>query len=288
MNLENFKKYILDIPQVPYPPYHVGKYLEEYFIDFYFKNKNDFDLTGYNLLPVSWTNIYNNHNHLVRDLQKDLNELDYSVKYFTVSQHDDAPKEKLPPNTIKFSAGGNQPNCVPIPLICSPIPNIKNPIRDIFCSFIGSATHPVRLDMLHILVNKSEYVLKPKHWSPSIEDTRQDLFLDLTSRSTFSLCPRGYGTTSFRLYEAMQLGAIPVYIYTDEPYIPFSFDLNWNDFCVLIDSKSIYNIDNILKSISNEKINEMRSRINDVYYNNFTLESTCKRILKYLNYDKNK
>ena len=32
----------------------------------------------------------------------------------------------------------------------------------------------------------------------------------------------------------------------------------------------------------------MRSQINNVYYNNFTLESTCKRILQYLNYDKNK
>ena len=282
MNLNKFEKYVLDFPQVPYPTYHVGKYLEEYFIDFYFKNKNEFDSTGYTFIPVSWTNIYNNHNQLVNDLQKDLNQLDYSKNYFTVSQHDDAPKEKLPPNTIKFSAGGNQPNCVPIPLICSPIPNVKPVDKDIFCSFVGSATHPVRMEMLHHLVNKEEYILKPKHWSLSIQDKRKDLFLDITSRSIFSLCPRGYGATSFRLYEAMQLGAIPVYIYTDEPYTPFNDILNWNDVCVLIDSKDMNKIDYILKNISKQKRNEIILNIKNVYNELFTLEGMCLNILNHL------
>ena len=205
-------KFIIEIDQPAYPPYHTGKYLEQYFIDFYFKNKKEFDDTGYQFLPICWTDIYLYRNNLIPELQKLLNSLDKTKKYFTVSQHDDAPKENLPPNTIKFSAGGNQPNCVPIPLICSSIPNVKETQKDIFCSFVGSATHPIRMEMLRQLVNKQEYVLKPKHWSPSIEDKRKDLFLDVTARSTFSLCPRGYGATSFRLYEAMQLGAIPVYI----------------------------------------------------------------------------
>jgi hypothetical protein len=279
---DKFKPYILDFPQIPYPPYHFGKYLEEYFIEFYFKNKKDFDLTGYELIPISWTNIYNNHTHLLKNLQKDLNGLDFSKKYFTVSQHDDAPKESLPPNTIKFSAGGNRPNCVPIPLICSSIPNVKEVHKDIFCSFVGSATHPVRMDMLHHLVNKEGYVLKPKHWSPSIEDKRKDLFLDITSRSIFSLCPRGYGATSFRLYEAMQLGAIPVYIYTNEPYIPFSNIVNWNDICILVEKQDIKNIDNILKNISKEKQNEMRLVIKETYNKMFTLDGMCLNILNYL------
>jgi len=30
--------------------------------------------------------------------------------------------------------------------------------------------------------------------------------------SKFALCPRGYGKTSFRIQEALQYGAIPVYI----------------------------------------------------------------------------
>jgi len=277
-----FDKFIIEIDQPAYPPYHTGKYLEKYFIDFYFKNKKEFDDTGYQFLPICWTDIYLYRNNLIPELQTTLNSLDKNKKYFTVSQHDDAPKEQLPPNTVKFSAGGNQPNCVPIPLICSPIPNIKETNKDIFCSFVGSATHPVRMEMLRQLVNKEEYVLKPKHWSPSIEDKRKDLFLDITARSVFSLCPRGYGATSFRLYEAMQLGAIPVYIYTGEPYIPFSGIINWDDISVLIESKDIKNIDSIIKSVSKEKQNQMSLNIKNVYNKMFTLNGMCLNILKHL------
>ena len=275
-------KFIIEIDQPAYPPYHTGKYLEQYFIDFYVKNKKEFDNTGYEFLPICWTDIYLYKNNLIPELQKLLNSLDKTKKYFTVSQHDDAPKENLPPNTIKFSAGGNQPNCVPIPLICSSIPNIKKVKKDIFCSFVGSATHPIRMDMLRHLVNKPEYLLKPKHWSPSIEDKRKDLFLDVTSRSVFSLCPRGYGATSFRLYEAMQLGAIPVYIYTNEPYIPFSNIINWYDICVLIESKEIKDLDLILKSISEEKQKEMNSNMIYAYNKMFTLDGMCLNILNHL------
>jgi hypothetical protein len=279
---KKFEKFIIEINQPAYPPYHTGKYLEQYFIDFYFKNKKEFDDTAYKFLPICWTDIYLYRNDLIPELQNFLNDLDKNIKYFTVSQHDDAPKEKLPPNTIKFSAGGNQPNCVPIPLICSSIPNINQIDKDIFCSFVGSATHSVRIEMLHHLINKEDYVLKPKHWSPSIEDKRKDLFLDITSRSIFSLCPRGYGATSFRLYEAMQLSAIPVYIYTNEPYIPFSNIVDWNDICILIEKKDLKNIDNILKNISKEKQKQMTLNIKNVYNKTFTLDGMCLNILNYL------
>lgn len=277
-----FDEFIIEIEQPAYPPYHKGKYLEQYFIDFYIKNKKEFDNTGYHFLPICWTDMYLYKNNLSIKLQNTLNTLDQTKKYFTVSQHDDAPKEKLPPNTIKFSAGGNQPNCVPIPLICSPIPNTKQTEKNIFCSFVGSATHKIRMDMLHHLVDKNDYVLKPKHWSPSIEDKRKDLFLDITARSVFSLCPRGYGATSFRLYEAMQLGAIPVYIYTDEPYIPFTDKLNWNDICILLEYKDIANIDKILKQITKNKQQDMLSNIKYVYDKLFTLEGMCLNILEHL------
>jgi len=280
--IDIFEKFIIEVEQPAYPPYHTGKYLEQYFIDFYLKNKKEFDDTGYIFLPICWTDIYLYRQNLLPELQNTLNNLDKNKKYFTVSQHDDAPREALPPNTIKFSAGGNQPNCVPIPLVCSPIPNVKKVEKDIFCSFVGSATHPIRMEMLHHLVNKEGYVLKPKHWSPSIEDKRKDLFLDITSRSKFSLCPRGYGATSFRLYEAMQLGAVPIYIYDSEPYIPFSNEINWNDICILIKSNNLSNLDTILKGLSEENYLNKIKNIEKIYNLYFTLEGFCGNILSHL------
>lgn len=281
----------------PYPPYHEGYDLESYFINFYFKNKKQIDSTGWNFLPIKWTYIYNHRPDLAQNLQIDLDNLDPNQKYFTVSQHDDAPYHKLPPNTINFSAGGNQPNTIPIPLICSPIKGVRKTEKDIFCSFVGSVTqnmpgnaglsHQIRMKMLNVLVDKPEYVLKPKHWSAEIKEERKNLFLDLTLRSKFCLCPRGYGATSFRLYEAMQLDSIPVYIYYNKPFLPFKDCLNWENIAVLIDINKIDELDSILKSISSEKQLEMLEYTKNVYEDHFTLSGMSLNIVKILKNEKN-
>lgn len=291
--MDNFKDFIIEIDQSPYPPYHKGKYLEQYFIDFYFKNLEKFKKTEYNFLPVCWTDIYNYKPELLLKLDQQLSNLDASKKYFTVSQHDDAPYQNLPPNTLKFSAGGNQKNCIPIPLICSGLEYKPKNKKDIFCSFVGSITqnipntwaglsYNIRMNMLEILVNNPDYVLKPKIWSPEIKNERQDMFLDITSRSKFTLCPRGYGATSFRLYEAMQLESIPVYIYHETPHTPFSDEINWEDICILIEYKNISNIDKILKSITDDRYNYMLNKIKEIYPKYFTLDRMCVNIYNYI------
>lgn len=290
--LEQFKKYCIKADYPPYPPYHQGKYLEQYFLDFYLKNIEKFEKLDRQFIPVMWTDIYIKALNIIPDLQKDLNELDQSKKYFTVSQHDDAPAQKFPINTINFSAGGNMPFTTPIPLICSEIPNKPIVEKDIFCSFVGSVTdggtpwgniaNQIRTKMLEVLVEKEEYVLKPKTWSTEIKNEKQDLFLNTTARSKFTLCPRGYGATSFRLYESMQLGSVPVYIYFQRPFLPFIDDINWHDICVLVDFDDIEKLDDILKSISEEKYNFMLEKIKEIYPKYFTLQGMCDNILKTL------
>jgi hypothetical protein len=286
------KYYNSSLINPPYPPYHEGDDLESFFINHYFKNKEKIDSTGYIFLPIKWTYIYNQKPQLIHELQNDLEKLDKSKKYFTVSQHDDAPIQKLPPHTLNFSAGGNQAFTIPIPLICSPIKNIKNKEKDIFCSFVGSVTpngvgyvglaHRIRMSMLNVLVDNPKYLLKPKYWSSDVNEKRKDLFLDITSRSKFTLCPRGYGATSFRLYEAMQLGSIPVYIYYDKPFLPFKNDLNWEKLAILIDYSQINEIDSVLSSISEEKYQEMLEYTKQIYLEHFTLKGMSLNIIKSL------
>lgn len=290
----DIKYYNENLKNPPYPPYHIGKDLEDYFIEYYFNNKEKFDATGYIFLPIKWTAIYNLHNYLLNDLNKDIQKLDKTQKYFTVSQHDDAPYLKLPPNTLNFAAGGNAQDVIPIPLICSSITEVfENKPKDIFCSFVGSVSpniggnnslsHNIRMKMLEILVNNDKYVLKPKHWEPNIKEDRKDLFLDVTSRSKFTLCPRGYGATSFRMYEAMQLKSVPVYIYYNKPYFPYTKEIDWTKLCVSLDVKDMQNLDNILNSISTEKYTHMINYAQEVYPHYFTLETTCEHIFKFLN-----
>ena len=49
-------------------------------------------------------------------------------------------------------------------------------------------------------------------------DEQFNSYKDLISESYFSLCPRGYGPTSFRLYESISLGTVPIYISDDFSY----------------------------------------------------------------------
>jgi glycosyltransferase involved in cell wall biosynthesis len=97
------------------------------------------------------------------------------------------------------------------------------------------------------------------------------------AESEFTLCPRGYGATSFRLYEALQLDSIPVYIY-DKPWIPFEELVNWEEFCVLIHIDQIEKLHKILSNISEEEREKMRIAGKKAWKKFFTLESCCKTI----------
>jgi hypothetical protein len=258
-----------------YPPYHEGLYLEDRFYELY-KERNIISNRFY--IPVFWTTCYCENK--IQGLQEAINRLNPNMKYFTVAQHDDAVREKLPKDTICFNAGGNGGG-IPIPLICSSIkesrkPKVEN--RDIFCSFIGSLTHPIRIDMYNVLKNDPKYYLRVGQWTSSVSDDNFQNFLDVTSRSTFALCPRGYGRSSFRLYEVMQLGTIPVFIY-DDKWVPFEDEIDWNEFSVLIHSKYLNKIDEILSSYSEDRIEKMRNNLYKYWKENFTMEMVFDKII---------
>lgn len=266
-----------------YPPYHVNEYLEEYFYKRYIEENIK---TERQYIDVFWTNIYCNNQYGYTekiDIQTELNKLDPNGKYFVVGQHDDFPKEKLPKDTLIFAAGGNIPhkNLIPIPLICSKLPSEKYPphTNKFFASFVGSATHPIRTKMYSIIKNYSDYGIALFNWMNFVSPENLELFISASKSSKYILAPRGYSRNSFRLYEAFQLNSVPVYI-SDNHYLPWSDELNWNDFCVLIDENQLPNIDKILKSIDDKKYQNMLNMGKEVYEKYFTLEGMFQNIIK--------
>ncbi len=265
-------------PKYPtYPPYHSGLYLEDYFMDYV--DRQELPLSR-QYIKVGWTSYYNNGENR-NNLKEYLSNLSFDKKYFTVCQHDDAPQERLPDDTLVFCAGGNYngPNKIPIPLICSKISIKPSKEKNILCSFVGSVTHPIRERLLYQYCNDPEFFLYASNWSPTISSNQIDIFLDATSKSKFVLCPRGYGNTSFRLYEVMQMGAIPVYV-SDEHALPWSDELDWNNFSILIKPNEIPEIKNILKNISDDHYQNMVNFISKKYDEYFSLEGMCNQIIK--------
>jgi hypothetical protein len=284
----NFKELRPQANYPPYPPYHTGPYLEEYFYNFYLKNKEQFDLTGYTLIPIFWTNLLHSRTHTKENIQQFINVLPKDKKYFTVSQLDDGIEQKLPLNTINFVAGGNMEG-ICLPLICSSIPSqyIEKRNKDIFCSFVGTYVtndekYKCRLTTFQTYQNDTDFYFSvPRHWQHIVNEQNFLEFINVTQRSKFTLCPRGYGLSSFRLYETMQLNSVPVYIF-NKRFTPFEDILDWKEFCILIHESEISQLKEKLLSISENKYNEMLKRGQEVYKNYFTLEKTSQQILRIL------
>jgi len=276
----DFRK-LRPLPTYPtYPSYHTGLYLEDYFFQYYINNKSKFDAKGTTLIPVSWTTLYVENTPI--PIQEYLNALDHTQSYFTVSQHDDGIRQVLPPKTRHFAAGGLGGG-IPIPLVCSALPEqLKGGEvdKDILCSFIGSMTHPIRQELWTRY--KDQFVFNPpRQWSQSVNNTELQNFIDITKRSNFALAPRGYGLSSFRLYEILQLNTIPVYV-SDKFWLPFQDEINWSEFCVLVHSSAITHLPDILRSISPEQQQIMLAKGKEVWHNFFSLEKVSENILKRL------
>lgn len=267
-----------------YPPYNRTIFEEFFMYNYGFKTVD----LEYTYLPVLWTNLYISRNYSngdMSDLQKYLDSLDRSKKYFTIIQYDDGLLENIEDLNIKvFGAGGggyksdlmklSEKNLgYPIPLICNPNPYIiRGRERDILCSFVGSFnTHPIRQKIRDLY--EKQFVLKDK--------TDYKVFADMMERSIFSLCPRGYGATSFRICEALQYGSIPVYIY-DKPWFPWKDEFDFNDIGISIPESEIPDILNILQSKTEDEIYQYVESGREIYREYFTYNGCAEKIISKL------
>lgn len=275
-------------PKYPSPFLNTDEYLEQYFYNYYKENVlGKIELT-HQYMPIWWTNLYvDGHKLPVQDY---INALDWGKKWFTVCQMDDGVRYNLPPDTLVFHAGGNTGSGqkIPIPLLSSPIPNeLKfSPPKErseIFASFVGSMTDRIRTEVYKLYHNdKRFYFNLPKIWSQTVSEEDYKHFLDVMKRSVFSLCMAGYGDSSFRLYQSLEMGSIPVYISNRPHWLPFKDELNWTEFCVLFDEKDLPYIGDMLYFYPKERIQEMKQKGQEVLRSHFNLKSMCEKIIERL------
>jgi hypothetical protein len=223
-------------------------------------------------LPVFWTSYWVNHRYgkdmkAKRDLQNFVNSLDKSKQYFTIVQYDDGPVIKLPPNVKVFAMSGPRID-YPLPLICQPHKYQFNEERDLFCNFIGRMTYPVRKELMKILQGKTGYLT-------SSNPIPTEDFCRTLAKSVFTLCPRGYGQTSFRICEALQYGSIPVYI-SDDPIWPHNDD--FSEYGVFVHSNIVNEVGEILRSIPGDEIKRKQANGRKIYNEKFSFQG-CKELI---------
>lgn len=196
-------------------PFDNNLMFEQYFAQHFANEKLQFNRK---YIPVQWTSYYHNNNYGKNEagmnaLQQYLNSLDKKQKYFTVLQYDDGILQDISKLDIKVYSSGKKQG-FPIPLVCQPHEYITTDRRTL-ASFVGKLeTHPIRQKMFETLSTDEDFMI----FNSSNDNI---MFKRMMQQSYFALCPRGYGATSFRICEALQAGAIPVYI-SDEFIIPFA------------------------------------------------------------------
>lgn len=245
------EEFMPPLPNV-YPPHQgTNPMIEERAYSF-FSSKKELK-SDYIYIPIQWTSWHINPNgeygqntKPLIDFCKNLTEKHPDEKFFTIVQYDGGTLIPIDNCKIFASSGsfsspiGKNSSYEPIPLLCDP--HVGNPreIREYKVGFVGRDTHPIRSKMYNCLSKNPDYtfVLNAYH-------NQTDIFRDVLYNSVFALSPRGFGPASFRMYEAIQMQCIPIYI-SDEFWLPFTEYIEWDKISLLI---GINEIDTIPKKV---------------------------------------
>lgn len=283
---------ILDVPkkfmpkmEVVYPPHQNDKpMIEERFYNYIINN------TGLNsnliYIPIFWTQYLINQNYGsdIQELSKFINLINEKYKndkFFTVVQYDGGTLVPINNSKIFACSGsfssefGKNSIYIPIPLLCEKHDYKKILRKKYLASFVGSLeTHNLRKKMYDHYSSNKNFIFRY-----NLKYFKTYRFKRITKKSFFALCPRGYGPASFRFYESLELGTIPVYL-SNYHWLPFNNKIDWKKATIIINENDINQIENklnkILESSAYDEMTEYISLINEKFLN---WNSTIKQIL---------
>jgi hypothetical protein len=226
-------------------------------------------------LPIFWTNWHLQHDYgrTGRDeLQAEVSRcmIDPS-RTFTICQYDDGPIADLH-NAAVFYSSRKVCTGLDAPLLCAshripPAPADKRYLA----SFVGRiATHPVRCRMLDTVKSRSNVYVHDG-------DLGTKAFVEAVRSSYLALCPRGYGGSSFRFYEAMQLGVAPCLI-GDIDTRPFKQRIPWQE-CSLY-ARDAEELASLLDECDPERLRQMGARAKEVYDTHLAYQRWCVHVLQ--------
>ena len=165
-----------------------------------------------------------------------------------ICQHIDVLKLILPLNCVLFTPHATDSDeYIALPHF-SPFKPVKNPIpahhRHNLFSFHGASfTHVIRQKILNHYKDNPDFNLCDTgawHFEKDSESRRdrEENYSSILSNTLFSLCPRGTGPSTIRIWDSLALGSIPIII-ADGLKMPLENKIKWKECCVFIPEKSI-------------------------------------------------
>jgi hypothetical protein len=266
----------VDVPEMftPHHPFEYPEHNKNIFEDWYYRTWKEEDARDRVYLPITWTayycgNKYGKNRKQMQELQNFVHRLDRSKKYYTIVQYDDGIVTNLRGLDIRIYAMSGPRIDYPLPLLCEPHPYELKEERTLLANFVGGQTHPIRKELFRYFRNKGDVNF-------SFRKVDCESYCRILARSVFTLCPRGYGQSSFRIAEALQYGSIPVYV-SDQHILPHNHSFIYG---LLIQPNGIRSLDTLLRRISEENIEQMQQYGREAYRELFSYEGSKKRILE--------
>ena len=151
--------------------------------------------------------------------------------------------------------------------------------RDLLYNFVGGATSPIRRDIFG-LPPRADAVVQEKltynavRWA---DDEAVRGYIELLSRSKFTLCPAGSGTSSYRLFEALRAGSVPV-IVSDRLVLPEGPD--WARCSVRVPENEIATIPARLEAV--QDVGAMRAAALKAHADFFSMERMLDHLAREL------
>jgi hypothetical protein len=125
---------------------------------------------------------------------------------------------------------------------------------------------------------------------PHKRELNRKLFNENIINNDYILCVRGAGNYSYRFYETLVTGRIPLFINTDCA-LPFDFILNWKKYLVWVEENEIDRIDDILldfhHSLTNDEFVELQINIRRLWNEWICMEAFYKNFDECLLYFEN-
>ena len=147
---------------------------------------------------------------------------------------------------------------------------------DLKFSFLGRLqTHPVRqkIAVLNSPGSPCLDVSQAHAVIPDFDYTRT--YEQLIVRSQFVLCPRGYGSSSIRIFEAMAVGRVPVII--SDNWVPPPVG-DWSAFSIRVDESRVDTIPSLVTQ-AEERSNEMGAEARRVFLKYFSRKNFFDRAI---------
>ena len=223
---------------------------------------------SYVALPLAW-----NINHQgVPNTQKQINDIcnaHVGEKLFFICQHILVDRLNFHGNLVFTPHATILDSFIPIPHhSCNyDLKKAKSwSERQYEFSFMGSfITHPVRRRLYQMLKDRDDCFMEDTggwHFEGSVEKQAQnrEKYIEILGNTKYSLCPRGTGPSTIRIWEAMAMGSCPI-ILSDYLKMPLKWSLKTNlwfnipEKCDIIDvDQKAYDAQEYWEWFSNENL----------------------------------